>query len=129
MHGEKIVMADRYFYLKIFLSQNRPRRRRRQNPDHVFLSIFGRTDLIIGGSKAKNCVEVYFEVHLPVDPQNLAKTSQKRFLTPKNSPGFVLFVGQQLRCWGSSETRIGRVSCRSEPCLRGKRPFKVPEKN
>ena len=87
-------MADRYFYLKIFLSQNRPRRRRRrrQNPDHVFLSIFGRTDLIIGGSKAKNCVEVYFEVRLPVDSPKLAKTSQKRFPTPKNSPGLFLFV-------------------------------------
>ena len=116
-------MADRYFYLKIFLSQNRPRRRRRQNPDHVFLSIFGRTDLIIGGSKAKNCVEVYFEVRLPVDPPKLAKTSQK----PKNSPGKCCF-GRKLKCWGSSETRFGRVSCRSEPCLRGKRPFKVLEK-
>ena len=121
-------MADRYFYLKIFLSQNRPRRRRRQNPDHVFLSIFGRTDLIIGGSKAKNCMEVYFEVRLPVDSPKLAKTSQKRFPTPNNSPGNIFF-GRKLKCWGSSETRFGRVSCRSEPCLRGKRPFKVPEKN
>ena len=86
-----MVMADRYFYLKIFLSQNRPRRRRRQNPDHVFLSIFGRTDLIIGGSKTKNCVEVYFEVRLPVDSPKLAKTRQKRFPIPKNSPEFLFF--------------------------------------
>ena len=85
-------MADRYFYLKIFLSQNRPRRR--QLPDHLFLSIFGRTDLIIGGSKAKNCVEAYFEVRLPVDPPKLAKTSQKRFPTPKNAPE-IFFVSAE----------------------------------
>ena len=121
-------MADRYFYLKIFLSQNRPRRcqrRRRQNPDHVFLSIFGRTDLVIGGSKAKNCVEVYFEVRLPVDSPKQAKND---FRHQKNSTVFFVF-SRKLKCWGSSETRFGRVSCRSEPCLRGKRPFKVPEKN
>ena len=118
-------MADRYFYLKIFLSQNRPRRRRRQNPDHVFLSIFGRTDLIIGGSKAKNCVEVYFEVRLPVDSPKLAKTSQKRFPTPKISIECFFFFGRKLKCWGSSETRFGQVSGQSEPSSEGKQTFKV----
>ena len=118
-------MEHRDFYLKIFLSQNRPRcRRRRQSPDHVFLSIFGRTDLIIGGSKAKNCADVYFEVRLPLDPPNLAKTSQKRFPTPKNSPGKKK-IGRKLKCWGSSETRFGQVPGQSEPSSGGKRTFKV----
>ena len=40
----------------------------------IFSSIFGRTDLKIGASKAKNCEEVDFEVQIPVD---LPKTAQK----------------------------------------------------
>ena len=36
--------------------------------------------------------------------------------------------GRKIKCWGSSETRLGKVSWRSEPISRGKRPFKVPRK-
>ena len=32
---------------------------------------------------------------------------------------------RKIKCWGSSETRFGKVSRRSEPSSRGKRPFKV----
>ena len=33
-----------------------------------------------------------------------------------------------MKCRGSSETRFGKVSRRSEPCLGGKRPFDVSKK-
>ena len=32
---------------------------------------------------------------------------------------------QKMKCWGSSETRFGKVWSQMEPCLGGKRPFKV----
>ena len=51
--------------------------------DDVFVSILDRTDLIIGGSKAKNFTKVYFEVRLLVDSPKLAKTNRKQFPTPK----------------------------------------------
>ena len=36
--------------------------------------------------------------------------------------------GRKMKCWGSSETRFGKVSRRSEPSSRVKRPFKVSKK-
>ena len=39
------------------------------------------------------------------------------------------FEGRKMKCWDSSETRFGKVSGRTEPCLRGKRPFEAYEKN
>ena len=35
------------------------------------------------------------------------------------------FRRRKMKCWESSETRFGKVSGRSEPSSRGKRPFKV----
>ena len=43
----------------------------------AFSSIFGRTDLRIGPSKAKYCEEFDFEVRLPVRPPKLLRTRQK----------------------------------------------------
>ena len=37
-------------------------------------------------------------------------------------------VAQRIKCWESSETCVGKVSRRSEPSSRGKRPFKVSKK-
>ena len=90
----------------------------------IFSSIFGRTDLKIGASKAKNCEEVDFEVQIPVDLPKPAQKGEKGCSAPKN---FVekIFCGRKLNCRGSSETRFGKFLGRSEPCLRGKRPFEV----
>ena len=52
-------------------------------PTDIFLTIFGRTDLIIGASKAKNCVEFDFEVRFPMNPLKLAQKSEKQLPTPK----------------------------------------------
>ena len=38
------------------------------------------------------------------------------------------FGRRKMKCWESSETRFGQVSCRSEPCSGGKRPFEVSKK-
>ena len=48
-----------------------------------FSSIFGRTDLIIAASKAKNCGEVDGEVRLPVEAPKLAQKDEKRCPTRK----------------------------------------------
>ena len=55
-----------------------------QAPTASFSSIFGRTDLIIAASKAKNCGEVDGEVHLPVEAPKLAQKDEKR--CPSHSP-------------------------------------------
>ena len=52
-------------------------------PTASFSSIFGRTDLIIAASKAKNCGEVDGEVRLPVDAPKLAQKDEKRCPTRK----------------------------------------------
>ena len=44
----------------------------------IFSSIFGRTDLIIAASKAKNCGEVDGEVRLPVDAPKQTQKNEKR---------------------------------------------------
>ena len=41
-------------------------------PTDIFSTIFGRTELKIGPSRAKNCEEVDFEVRSPVEPPKLA---------------------------------------------------------
>ena len=43
---------------------------------NVFLSIFDRTELIIGVSEAKTVKEVDFEVRLPPAPPKLAKNNE-----------------------------------------------------
>ena len=52
-------------------------------PTDIFLTIFGRTDLIIGASKAKNGVEFDFEVRLLVSPPKLAQKGEKHSPTSK----------------------------------------------
>ena len=37
----------------------------------MFWTIFGRTEIILGASKAKSCEELDFEAHLYVTPQIL----------------------------------------------------------
>ena len=54
-----------------------------QAPTANFSSIFGRTDLIIAASKAKNCGEVDGEVRLPVEAPKLAQKDEKRCPTRK----------------------------------------------
>ena len=53
-------------------------------PTDAFSTIFGRTELIIGASRAKNCEEVDGEVHFSIDPPKPAQKGVKRFLRPKN---------------------------------------------
>ena len=50
----------------------------------MFRAIFGRTELIIGASRAKNCEEVDGEVRLPVRPPKLDQKGVERFPRPKN---------------------------------------------
>ena len=48
--------------------------------------IFGRTEVIIGASKAKNCEESFAEVRLCVSPQKPSKINEKQvFETGKTS--------------------------------------------
>ena len=70
--------------------------------------IFGRTDLRIGVSKAKFDAESDFEVHLAVAPQ---KPSQNNEKTIFRSEDFAekKFSTSKMKCWGSSETRFGKV--------------------
>ena len=90
--------------------------------------IFGRTEVIIGASKAKKCEESAGDVRLCVSPQKPSKIDKKRmFETEKTSSNF--FWRRKVECWESSETRFPQVSNQTEPCSRGKRPFKVSEKN
>ena len=48
----------------------------------------------------------------------------------RSTENFMIFLGgrRKIKCRESSETRFGKVSRRSEPSSRGKRPFKVSEK-
>ena len=48
----------------------------------IFSLIFGRTDLKIDASKAKNCEDVDFEVRIPVDLPKTAQKGEKRYSTP-----------------------------------------------
>ena len=57
-------------------------------PTDIFLRFFGRTDLRIGASRAKNCEELDFEVRLSVDPPKLDQKGVKRFSRPKNIADF-----------------------------------------
>ena len=66
------------------------------NADPYILSLifFGRTDLIIAASKAKNCGEVDGEVRLPVDTPKLAQNYLQTIpnqsqVEPKRSPNYL----------------------------------------
>ena len=82
-----------------------------QAPTASFSSIFGRTDLIIAASKAKNCGEVDGEVRLPVEAPKLAQKDEKRCPTRKKIVE-QNFFRRKLSWRESSETRFGKVSRR-----------------
>ena len=67
-----------------------PTHRRPGTPTDLFPAIFGRTELIISASRAKNCEEVDFEVRLSVDPPKLVQKGVKRFSRPKH---FIVLFG------------------------------------
>ena len=86
--------------------------------------IFGRTELRISASRAKNREQSDFEVQKCVAPQNPDKNIEKRnFETEKFAK--IIFRRRKMKCCKSSETRFGKVWGRTELCLRGKRPFEI----
>ena len=52
---------------------------------HIFSSISGRTDFIIGASKAKNHEDFDFDIHLPVEHPKLAKKKTKMLSDAENN--------------------------------------------
>ena len=70
-------------------------------PTDIFPTIFGRTELIIGASRAKNCEEFAVEVRFSVDPPKLDQKGVKRFSRPKN-------LGEQ-KFWGPKIDLTGIV--------------------
>ena len=90
---------------------------------YAFLVKFGRTDLLIGQSKAKNCKESAGDVRIGVAPQKPSKNMEKRekFRDKKH------FRHRKTKCRESSETRFRKVSMRTQLILRGKRSFKIFE--
>lgn len=64
-------------------THNRP-----QGANGHFFMIFGRTELTIDASRAKNCEEVAIEVHSSVDAPKLGQKGVKRFPRPKNLADF-----------------------------------------
>ena len=53
----------------------------------MFWTFFGRTELILGASKAKYCEELDFEVRFHVAPQNPDKNTEKRISKTRKYPG------------------------------------------
>ena len=53
-------------------------------PTDIFLRFFGRTDLRISASRAKNCQEFAVEVRFSVDPPKMGQKGVKQFPRPKN---------------------------------------------
>ena len=94
----------------------------------VFSMNFGRTEVIIGASKAKFCRESFGEVRFCVAPQKPGKNRGKLVFETKKCRT-KNFWCRKIKCWESSETRFPKFSSRTERSERGKRPFKVFEKN
>ena len=87
---------------------------------------FDHTDLRIGASRAKFDAESDFDVRFAVAPPKPSKKYENlNFRAKKSLTKF--FWRQKMKCRESSETRFGKFSRRSEPCLKGKRPFEVRE--
>ena len=53
-------------------------------PTDIFSTMFGRTELIIGASRANDCEELGFEVHSPHRPPKLAQKGETSVSRPKN---------------------------------------------
>ena len=67
----------------------------RQAQTDMCLTIFSRTELKIGPSKAKNHEDFDFEVRLPVQPPKLALKGETNVSRPKNFVDFC-FVRRKL---------------------------------
>ena len=113
-------------YVTLRIHDRYNKHRRTYTHTDVFSMIFGCTEIIIGVSGAKLHEEADFDVQKWLAPQ---KPSQKcetqiseKKIRKKNRC-------QKMKCGESSETRFGKVSGRTEPCFRGKRPFKVCKQN
>ena len=52
----------------------------------MFWTIFGRTELIIGASKAEHREKLDFEVHFHVAPQNSDKNTEKQISETAKNP-------------------------------------------
>jgi len=63
-------------------------------PTGIFLTFFGRTDLRISPSRAKNCEEVDGEVRLPVQPPKLALKGETNASRPKNFVENLFFLAE-----------------------------------
>ena len=86
--------------------------------------IFGRTELIIGASKAKNDQESFAEVHLSVAHQNPDQNSKKQ---NSESGKIRIFVvrRRKIKCWGEDEMGVAEVGGLYCECLRSKCSFQV----
>ena len=71
--------------------------------------IFGRTDLRKGVSGAKFDAESDFEVHLAVAPQKPSQNSEQNDFSIRKIRQFFFVRRRKMKCWGSSETRFGKV--------------------
>ena len=69
---------------------------------------FGRTDLILGASKAKYCEELDFETRFYVAPQDPAKNTKAR-ISETGKIRKTKFGCRKIKCRGSSETRFAEV--------------------
>ena len=70
---------------------------------------FGRTELIIGASKAKNCEESASDVRFHVAPPKPAKKSEKRNFQIEFFRRKEFVFRRKMKRRGSSETRVGKV--------------------
>ena len=61
----------------------------------MFWTFFGRTELILGASKAKYCEELDFEVHFHVAPPNPDKNTEKRISETEKYPEKKVRVSKQ----------------------------------
>ena len=78
--------------------------------------IFGRTELIISASKAKNYEESFGELRFCVAAQKPGKNHEKRLFETDQKMSTKKIRRRKIECWKSSETRFPGVSSRSEPC-------------
>ena len=90
---------------------------------YAFSVNFGRTDLLIGQSKAKNCEESAGDVRIGVAPQKPSKNMEKR---AKICDKF-FFRRRKTKCRESPETHFRKVSWRSALISRGKRSHEIFE--
>ena len=74
----------------------------------MFWTFFGRTELILGASKAKYCEELDFEVRFHVAPPNPDKNTEKRISETEKYPE-KKFGCRKIKCRGWSETRFAEV--------------------